>query len=155
MFRTYKDELSPTDVRDYIKKHSALIGRYVNLQDYYLGKHLILENGAADKDKENKLVHPYPKYITDFNTGFFMGQSVKYVATALDEDEDDRFLEEYQKICNHNNESKENLTLAKTCSIKGEAYELLWVDDKADVRFKAIEPDNAFLIYDMSIEDRV
>ena len=155
MFRTYKDELSPADVRDYIKKHSALIGRYVNLQDYYLGKHLILENGAADKDKDNKLVHPYPKYITDFNTGFFMGQSVKYVATALDEDEDDRFLEEYQNICNYNNESKENLTLAKTCSIKGEAYELLWVDDKADVRFKAIEPDNAFLIYDMSIEDKV
>lgn len=155
MFRTYKDELSPADVRDYIKKHSALIGRYVKLQDYYEGKHLILENGAADKDKENKLVHPYPKYITDFNTGFFMGQSVKYVATALDEDEDDRFLEEYQKICNHNNEAKENMTLAKTCSIKGEAYELLWVDDKADVRFKAIEPDNAFLIYDMSIEDRV
>lgn len=155
MFRTLKDELSPADVGDFIKKHSALIGRYVKLQDYYLGKHLILENGGADKDKENKLVHPYPKYITDFNTGFFMGQSVKYVATALDEDEDDRFLEEYQKICNHNNEAKENLTLAKTCSIKGEAYELLWVDDKADVRFKAIEPDNAFLIYDMSIEDRV
>ena len=155
MFRTLKDELSPGDVGDFIKKHSALIGRYVKLQDYYLGKHLILENGAADKDKENKLVHPYPKYITDFNTGFFMGQSVKYVATALDEDEDDKFLEEYQKICNHNNEAKENLTLAKTCSIKGEAYELLWVDDKADVRFKAIEPDNAFLIYDMSIEDRV
>ena len=155
MFRTLKDELSPADVGDFIKKHSALIGRYVKLQDYYLGKHLILENGGADKDKENKLVHPYPKYITDFNTGFFMGQSVKYVATALDEDEDDRFLEEYQNICNHNNEAKENLTLAKTCSIKGEAYELLWVDDKANVRFKAIEPDNAFLIYDMSIEDRV
>ena len=155
MFRTYKDELGPKEIKDYISKHSALIGRYVNLQDYYLGKHLILENGAADKDKENKLVHPYPKYITDFNTGFFMGQSVKYVATALDEDEDDRFLEEYQKICNHNNEAKENLTLAKTCSIKGEAYELLWVDDKANVRFKAIEPDNAFLIYDMSIEDKV
>lgn len=155
MFRTLKDELSPADVGDFIKKHSALIGRYVKLQDYYLGKHSILESGAADKEKENKLVHPYPKYITDFNTGFFMGQSVKYVATALDEDEDDKFLEEYQKICNHNNEAKENLTLAKTCSIKGEAYELLWVDDKADVRFKAIEPDNAFLIYDMSIEDRV
>lgn len=155
MFRTYKDELGPKEIKDYIGKHSALIGRYVKLQDYYLGKHLILENGGADKEKENKLVHPYPKYITDFNTGFFMGQSVKYVATALDEDEDDKFLEEYQNICNHNNEAKENLTLAKTCSIKGEAYELLWVDDKADVRFKAIEPDNAFLIYDMSIEDRV
>ena len=155
MFRTYKDKLGPKEIKDYIGKHSALIGRYVKLQDYYLGKHLILENGGADKDKENKLVHPYPKYITDFNTGFFMGQSVKYVATALDEDEDDKFLEEYQNICNHNNEAKENLTLAKTCSIKGEAYELLWVDDKANVRFKAIEPDNAFLIYDMSIEDRV
>lgn len=91
MFRTYKDELGPKEIKDYIGKHSALIGRYVKLQDYYLGKHLILENGGADKDKENKLVHPYPKYITDFNTGFFMGQSVKYVATALDEDEDDRF----------------------------------------------------------------
>lgn len=155
MFRTLKDELSPTDVRDYIKKHSALISRYKKLQEYYLGEHTILENGAADKDKDNKLVNPYPKYITDFNVGFFMGQSVKYVATAQDEDEDDKFLEEYQKVCNHNNEAKENLTLAKTCSIKGEAYELLWIDDKAEVRFKAIEPDNAFLIYDMSIEDKV
>lgn len=155
MFRTIKDELSPKEIQEYIKKHSALISRYKKLQDYYLGNHTILENGAADKDKDNKLVNPYPKYITDFNTGFFMGQSVKYVATAMDEDEDDKFLEEYQKVCNRNNEAKENLTLAKTCSIKGEAYELLWIDDKAEVRFKAIEPDNAFLIYDMSIEDRV
>lgn len=155
MFRTLKDELTAEEIQKYIKKHSALIGRYRKLQDYYLGNHAILENGAADKDKDNKLVHAYPKYITDFNTGFFMGQSVKYVAAALDEEEDDRFLEEYQKICNHNNEAKENLTLAKTCSIKGEAYELLWIDDNAQVRFKAIEPDNAFLIYDMSIEDNV
>lgn len=155
MFRTLKNELSPNDIRDYVKKHTALIDRYTKLQDYYLGKHDIMEFGAADKDKDNKLVHPYPKYITDFNTGFFMGQSVKYVATALDEDEDDRFLEEYQNICNYNNEAKENLTLAKTCSIKGDAYELLWIDDKANVRFMAMEPDNAFLIYDMSIEDRV
>lgn len=155
MFRTLKKELSAEEIQKYIKKHSALIGRYRKLQDYYLGNHAILESGAADKDKDNKLVHAYPKYITDFNTGFFMGQSVKYVAAALDEEEDDRFLEEYQKICNHNNEAKENLTLAKTCSIKGEAYELLWIDDSAQVRFKAIEPDNAFLIYDMSIEDNV
>lgn len=155
MFRTIKDELSPKEIQEYIKKHSALISRYKKLQEYYLGEHTILKNGAADKDKDNKLVNPYPKYITDFNVGFFMGQSVKYVATAQDEDEDDKFLEEYQKVCNHNNEAKENLTLAKTCSIKGEAYELLWIDDKAEVRFKAIEPDNAFLIYDMSIEDRV
>lgn len=155
MFRTLKKELSAEEIQKYIKKHSALVGRYRKLQDYYLGNHAILENGAADKDKDNKLVHAYPKYITDFNTGFFMGQSVKYVAAALDEEEDDRFLEEYQKICNHNNEAKENLTLAKTCSIKGEAYELLWIDDNAQVRFKAIEPDNAFLIYDMSIEDNV
>lgn len=155
MFRTIKDELNPKEIQEYIKKHSALISRYKQLQEYYLGEHTILKNGAADKDKDNKLVNPYPKYITDFNTGFFMGQSVKYVATAQDEDEDDKFLEEYQKVCNHNNEAKENLTLAKTCSIKGEAYELLWIDDKAEVRFKAIEPDNAFLIYDMSIEDRV
>lgn len=155
MFRTLKNELTAEEIQKYIKKHSALVGRYRKLQDYYLGNHAILENGAADKDKDNKLVHAYPKYITDFNTGFFMGQSVKYVAAALDEEEDDRFLEEYQKICNHNNEAKENLTLAKTCSIKGEAYELLWIDDNAQVRFKAIEPDNAFLIYDMSIEDNV
>ena len=152
MFRTNKDELSPKDVMDYIKKHSALIERYKKLQDYYLGNHSILESGAADKDKDNKLVNPYPKYITDFNTGFFMGQSVKYVATALDEDQDDKFLEKYQKACTLNNEAKENLTLAKTCSIKGEAYELLWVDNDGNIRFKAIEPDNAFLIYDMSIE---
>lgn len=155
MFRTLKEELTPQDVGEYIKRHKSKIKRYKRLQSYYLGEHDILQDGAANKDKDNKLVHPYPKYITDFNVGFFMGQSIKYTATALDEEEDDRFLEEYQRVCNYNNEAKENLKLAKTCSIKGEAYEILWIDLNGNIKFKAIEPDSAFLIYDTSIEDRV
>lgn len=152
MFRLDGDILSLDMLRKFIDRHRTSFERYQMLSNYYKGEHRILTTGAAKDKNSNKIVNPYPKYITDFNTGFFMGKGVKYIAANREGTEDDEFLESYTEICELNNESKENLSLARTCSIKGEAFELLWVDEEARVRFKLVEPENAFLIYDMSIE---
>ena len=154
MFRTNSNDLSLDELKKFIRLHKEKYKRYKFLQDYYRGEHSIISEGGASRDKDNKIVNPYPKYITDFNTGFFMGKGIKYIAADIEGTEDDEFLETYTEICDHNNETKENLILAKTCSIKGEAYEVLWINEDGDIRFKVIQPENAFLIYDMSIEDK-
>lgn len=154
MFRTDSETLEIKEALDFIKQHKAKRERYAKLQRYYEGKHDIMELGGADRNRKNKVVSPYPKYITDFSTGYFMGNAVKYKATRDDHTDDDEFLEEYLRICNFNNEAKENLALAKANSIKGESFEILWFGLDGQVHFKRVEPDNAFLVYDTSIDER-
>lgn len=153
MFRTDKKELSIEDIQHFIRLYLKKIARYRKLENYYRGHHEVLDRASVNKTYTNKLVHPYPKYITDFNTGFFMGKGIKYIAADEDSSEDDEFLEKYQDICKYNNERKENLGIAKSCSIKGDSYELLWIDENSQVRFKEVEPENAFLIYSDSLDE--
>ncbi len=153
MFRTNSDVLEIDEALDFIKKHKAKKDRYDKLLRYYRGGHDILEKGGALDDRDNKIMAPYPKYITDFSAGYFMGNSVSYNPINNDHVDDDEFLSEYTKICTYNNEAKENLALAKTNSIKGESYEILWFGEDGRVHFKNVEPDNAFLIYDTSINE--
>lgn len=155
MFRTDSETLEIDEAAEFIKQHKAKRARYEMLKRYYEGDHDILKKGGALKDRDNKVVSPYPKYITDFSTGYFMGNAVKYNATKEDHTDDDEFLAAYKSICSFNNEDKENLSLAKINSIKGECFEVLWFGDDKQVHFKRVEPDNAFLVYDTSIEERV
>ena len=154
MFRTDSETLEIKEALEFIKLHKVKRARYERLKRYYQGDHDILDVGGASKDRDNKVVAPYPKYITDFSTGYFMGNAVTYNATKDDHLDDDEFLEEYIKICNFNNEAKENLAIAKTNSIKGECFEILWFGLDGQVHFKRVEPDNAFLVYDTSIDER-
>lgn len=153
MYRTDSETLEIKEALDFIKQHKNKRGRYEKLKRYYLGEHDILASGGANKDGKNKVAAAYPKYITNFSTGYFMGNAVKYNATKEDHLDDDEFLEEYKNICNFNNEAKENLALAKTNSIKGESYEILWFGDDGNVHFKRVEPDNAFLVYGTDIDE--
>ena len=84
MYRTDSETLEIKEALDFIKQHKAKRERYAKLKRYYEGEHDILKNGAADKNRDNKVISPYPKYITDFSTGYFMGNAVKYNATKLE-----------------------------------------------------------------------
>lgn len=150
MYRTDKDELSIEDIQKFIKKHKAESVRYIKLQKYYEGKHDILDHTSRDGQPNNKIVNPYPKYITDMLVGYFVGQPVSY--TSKDED---GLLEDLQAIFDYSDEQEENLELAKICSIKGKAYELLYRDEDARMRFNEFGPDQMFVIYDMTISPSI
>lgn len=150
MFRTDKEELSVEDIEFFIKKHKVEKARYQKLQDYYEGKHDILKV-IRDKNLPNNLiVNPYPKYITDMLVGYFVGQPVSYTNKN-----DDSLLNELQSIFDYSDEQEENLELAKICSIKGKAYELVYRDEDAKIRFNEVEPDEMFVIYDMTINPSI
>lgn len=150
MYRTDKDELSIEDIQKFIKKHKAESIRYIKLQKYYEGKHDILDHTSRDGQPNNKIVNPYPKYITDMLVGYFVGQPISYTSK-----EEDELLEDLQAIFDYSDEQEENLELAKICSIKGKAYELLYRDEDARIRFNEFGPDQMFVIYDMTISPSI
>ena len=150
MYRTDKEELSIEDIQKFIKKHKAESIRYIKLQKYYEGKHDILDHTSRDGQPNNKIVNPYPKYITDMLVGYFVGQPISYTSK-----EEDGLLDDLQAIFDYSDEQEENLELAKICSIKGKAYELLYRDEDARIRFNEFGPDQMFVIYDMTISPSI
>lgn len=150
MYRTDKDGLSIEDIQKFIKKHKAESIRYIKLQKYYEGKHDILDHTSRDGQPNNKIVNPYPKYITDMLVGYFVGQPISYTSK-----EEDGLLEDLQAIFDYSDEQEENLELAKICSIKGKAYELLYRDEDARIRFNEFGPEQMFVIYDMTISPSI
>nr|WP_314770787.1 phage portal protein [uncultured Peptostreptococcus sp.] len=150
MYRTNKEELSIEDIQKFIKKHKAESIRYIKLQKYYEGKHDILDHTSRDGQPNNKIVNPYPKYITDMLVGYFVGQPISYTSK-----EEGGLFEDLQAIFDYSDEQEENLELAKICSIKGKAYELLYRDEDARIRFNEFGPDQMFVIYDMTISPSI
>ena len=53
--------------------------RLQKLEDYYTGKHKILEKQDRLKDKhDSKLIHNFPSYITTIATAYFIGKNINY-----------------------------------------------------------------------------
>ncbi len=155
MFRTELEELDLKTVQKFIEKHKEGKKRWQKLQEYYEGKHDILKSTKDANAPNNQTVNPYPRYITDMLTGHFMGRPVAYSAVDLKSEVDNRLMEELVPIFKYNDEQEENLELAKMCSIKGAAYEVLYMDRDSRVRFAMLDPSEVFFVYDTSLENRV
>lgn len=138
MFQTRKDTLSIKEIKDLVQKHGAKLEKYKNLQDYYMGV-----AGASS------IKNAYPKYITDVLTGYFMGVPVTYSS------DNEKLIERLLEVFKYNDEADHNVELAKLASIKGMAYELLYLDDDAKVRFFVVDPAEMFTVTDASLERRL
>ena len=144
------DKIDQAIINDLINFHSSsLLPRYRYLQGYYEGCHDILNKKVTDESKpNNKLVNDYPGYIVDLITGYFMGKPVTYNSKS----NNDTYLQTLQDIFDYNDESDENAELAKTCSIKGEAFELIYLDNDGNIRFTRINNEQTILVYDNEVE---
>lgn len=155
IYRTNKDVLSIEDINLYIKLYESQINKFKTLQSYYEGRHKILDKEVKSDIPNNKIVNEYPKYITDTQTGYFLGQPIAYSANDHTTTADDKLLKKLLEIFKLNDEQEENIEIAKTCSIKGVCYEIMWIDKDTNVRFKLIQPDEMFLVYDDTLEENV
>lgn len=144
-------ELTVSMLQKYIDAHATEVARRKKLQAYYAGEHSeILSRSFDDAAKpNNKIVNPYPQYITDIMSSYFMGEPVTYTA------DDSKLLDEIIQIMTYNDEAAENAELATDASINGLAYELLYVDTDGMLRFKRLDPTYAIAIYDNTIEQEL
>lgn len=149
MFRLSKNTvLTPQMIMKYIEKSGEEERRMKKLLDYYKGKHDILKRAFEDSSKpNNKIVNPYAGYITTMMTGYFMGEPVKYSSA------DEEFLDVVKASFIYNDEASNNAELAKNASIFGVAYELMYLDDDKQIRFKAIPSLNCIPIVEQNIEE--
>jgi SPP1 family phage portal protein len=144
-FHVNEDQLTPKKVSELIEQHQQFQIRYELLGDYYKGKHSILNRTLDSVKPNNRLVDNYAEYITNVKSGYFMGVPVIYNM------KDEATIQELKDLLDYNDEQDNNSELAKLTSIYGHAFELLYIDEDGQVRFKYINPTNMVMLYGMDI----
>ena len=149
---TTKTELSLQDIATICLRHDTAKLRELRLKRYYRGEHDILrKRQRANNAPNNKIVSNYCAYIADMSTGFFMGKPVAYSSLSEDEAEVDAL----QEVFKYNDEAAHNLELASEASVTGEAYELLYMDEDAKIRFCSVPSEEVILVCNASLEEEI
>lgn len=142
------DVTNPKVIKYVLEQHKAEKTRVEKLKQYYNNQNDIMNRKYDDPKKpQNKLSNPYAAYITNSSVGYFLGKPVTYKSN------DESLLEELTKVMKYNDEVDNNTTLAKYASIGGYSYELLYADEKANARFKALSGDELAVVYDNTLEE--
>lgn len=140
-------------VSQILLKHKPEELRRTRLRDYFEGRHLIQGRKMDDPLKpNNKVVHPYGNYITKTVIGYFLGEPVSYAATS---EEYEDLVKALQRDFEYNDEQKENINLGKDASIMGVAYELLYIDQEKNLRFRKIDPEFSAPVFTTSLTEEL
>ncbi|MCY9706732.1 phage portal protein [Paenibacillus alvei] len=130
-----------------IKEHRKGVSRLNMLDEYYMGKHAILERqlGSDTGLPNNRIVANHAKYITDIAVGYVTGNPVKYEGKQI---EDITETYKHVDIVSHDAE------LAKDLSIFGVGRELYFMtsDDNPIPKATVIDPRQLFLVVDDTVE---
>lgn len=114
-------------------------------ENYYKGKHLILNKSYNDPSKVcNRIVTNFCKIIADTYAGYICGKPVTYTSN--------QDITDIQQTINYNDDNSENISWCTNALVYGIAYELQWLDKYAQVRYSQVNPLQAFPIYDNTLD---
>ena len=146
MDRASIESLTVKDIREIVVKQSYQM-KYQKLERYYVGDHDILHSERTDKTGgDNRIVNNMARYITDTAMGYFLGQPVVYSS------ENEEYLQTIQDIFDYNDEQDHNTELGKQCSIKGDCFEMVYLDEDGRIRLGLVFPENLILFYETESE---
>ena len=131
------------DVIDYNERYKA---RFEMLEQYYLGKHGILDRNKDGRLSNNKVVVNHAKYITDTNVGYLLGNPVDYQAS--DGYDIEPLLDAYKKQTINDLDSE----IAKDVSIFGLQYEYVYANEDAEPKSCETDNKNTIIVYDDTVE---
>lgn len=138
-------------VKELIEKHREVSTEMKKKKDYYLGQHEITERKLLEKVEgpDNKVIINHAKDITDTATGYFLGSPIKYTTTA--DTDIEKLIDAFSKAGTDENDYDNALDM----SIYGVAYEYIYAkEDSTELDLKSLEPENTFIVYDDSIEQK-
>ena len=116
--------------------------------NYYMGNQDILRKTVhADWKPCNRIVSNYPAYIVDSYNGYLTGIDITYTS-----DED---IEEIQNVLNYNDVSQEDSEMLKNALIFGKSFELMYIDDEGQQRFRELDPRECIDIYYNDLEQEL
>ena len=139
-------EKLPAAAAKFIQRHGNELEYLTKLDAYYRGKQDIL-NRVKDADlSNNRLVCNHAKYIADFTSAYLIGEPVAYAA-----DFDITALTDALKGADA---ATQDIDLAHHGAIFGRSYELIYLDEAAELKLARISPINGFDVYDDTVEQR-
>lgn len=130
-----------------VQEFMADMPRLFRLRDCYEGRHGILERRRSAGLPNERLVHDFPRYISTMASGYLVGRPVEYEI-----DGDDSALEEVLERYRRCAMDTVDAELARDASIYGRGVELVFADEEARPRAAALEPMEAFVVYDDTVE---
>ena len=151
--QTNQRTLSLGDINAVLIAHEADARHKLKLKRYFNGRHdeILRKRARENTEVNNRLISNYCSYITSMSTGFFIGQPVTYRAISKDEHE----LEPLLEIFKYNDEAAHNYSLAEEASITGEAFEFLYIDSDAKIRFATVPSEEVVIICDATLEENI
>jgi SPP1 family phage portal protein len=122
---------------------------YEFLDNYYIGHHRINNRTKSIAYKNNKIMVNHCKYITDMNTAYLIGNPVDYQTLGdLEPETIEPVLELYRK----QTISDKDVAVANLNSKMGIGYDYTFIGKKGDVKTEPIDPRNAIVVYDDTLE---
>lgn len=153
IIHTTKETLDDQDIAAILMRHEMhAMPRIRRLKDYYVGDHPILgKRRRTDGAPNNQIVANYCEYIANMSTGFFMGQPVAYASASGNTDA----VTLLQDILRYNDEAAHNVKLAGEASITGAAFEILYTDKDAEIRFCSVPAEEVIMVQDATLEENL
>lgn len=148
--RRFLDELgmpSLTMLKSVLEQH-LLVGlpRLHELSDYYHVRAPITRRTRAAGLPNNKIAHPFARYITTVTTGYLIGQPVFYSS-----DEQSDALEPISAAFDKCSIASVDAENARHASIYGRGVEYVHVSEQEGAIYPcavALSPESAFVVYD-------
>jgi len=131
-------EISGELVAKIIKDNEDSTATFSKLESY------VDDSPKMDRQAPNELltINNFAEYITDINTGHLLGNQVDYSST--DDEDLDAILDEYRDQNIYGLDSD----IGTDCSMFGQAFENVFVDENSDVISAKLSVYNTVVVYD-------
>ena len=139
----------PEMLRSVLKEHMHNRMRLQELADAYGGNSAIVRRSRAPGLPNNRIAHPFARYIVAVSTGYLVGNPVTYSCA-----EDSEALAAITDVFRRGSIASVDAENARNAAIYGRGVEYVHVDADGMPHATALSPMDAFLVYENSYDMR-
>ena len=129
------------------KFKSSYLPRIEKLEKYYDVNNEILNRSVGSEKPNNKLAHGFAKYISNMATSFFIGSGIRMNM------EDEEYKNHLVDVLNQGNIDDTNFEVSKEMSKCGISFELLYMNESSEIRFKKFQARDIIPVYSNSVAE--
>lgn len=148
-----ENAIDKAEIKKLIERHeSRNVPSFKHKKNYYDGRHIIQNKARESSSAPNtKAVCNHAKDISDTASGYFMGESITYDNTSENETDMEPLLMAFDEADVDDTDGDNALDM----SVYGVAYEYVYAKEgTTDLTTKTLEPENTFIVYDDTIEQK-
>ena len=139
-----KDGLTGELVRGAVEEHYRALPRLEKLRRYYLGENEVLSRRRQAGLPNNRIAHPFARYISTVTSGALTGKPVEYKGES-------GTLPAIKELLKRAGAQTVDVENARSAAIYGRGVEMLFCGGGGEVKIYALPPEAAFTVYDDTI----